>query len=65
MRLNRSDLVLRYRQPYLHWAAGVFGDDPEDAAELREAVSTYPVPLKSKRGAGVGPACVLLREVFE
>ena len=42
--LNRAVLVVRYREPYLRWAASLDDKASAHAAGLRTAMSVYLVP---------------------
>ena len=63
--VNRSAFVVRPREPYLRWAAGI-DDDPADAMEtLRRHVSIYLVAEDPRGEAETAPLADYCEEIFE
>lgn len=42
--LNRAALIVRFKEPYIRWAAGLDPDDTDIADDLRRHTSVYLVP---------------------
>ena len=63
--LNRSALIVRYREPFLRWASGIDDDDPTGPADLRESVSVYLVPPDPAEREESAPIGEFLTAIFE
>jgi len=63
--LSRAALVLRYREPFLRWAAGIEAKAPAHAAGLRDDVSVYLVPEDPLEEQETPPLTDFFVEVFE
>ena len=62
--VNRSAFVVRPKEPYIQWAAGV-GDDSGDAASLRSRASVYLVPEDPQGEEETAPLEDFFVEIFE
>lgn len=62
--LNRSAIVVRPREPFLRWATAALAEDPEGAAELRNAVSIYLVPQDPNEEQESAPLEGFFAEIF-
>jgi hypothetical protein len=47
--INRWALVVRFKEPYLRWAAGLDEKAPDDAASMKTAISVYLIPEDPNR----------------
>lgn len=63
--INRAALVVRPRQPYLDWAAGVDAEAPEQAKDLHKRVSVYLVGEDPEEQAETAPLENYFAEIFE
>jgi hypothetical protein len=62
--VNRSVLVLRYREPFLRWVLAVSPEDPEDDS-LREVTSVYLVPSDPEEEEESAPLDGIIPTIFE
>lgn len=63
--LNRSAVIVRYREPFLTWAGAVFEDGADDVAEMRDAISVYVVPPDPSEEAESAPLENFFAAIFE
>ena len=63
--INRTAIVIRPRQPYLDWAAGVDDEAPEHAKGLEKRVSIYLVAEDPAGKEETAPLEDYYEEIFE
>jgi hypothetical protein len=62
--LNRSAFVVRPKEPYLQWAAGIDADSAEAAEVLRGQASVYLVPRDPLDREETAPLADYFSEIF-
>jgi hypothetical protein len=63
--LNRAVLLVRYREPYLRWAASLDEKAPDHAGTLKDHVSVYLVPEDPLEEHETHPLTDCFVEIFE
>ena len=63
--INRSALLVRPREPFLRWAAGIDESAPRHAESLRDRTRVYLVPPDPSGRAEAAPLKRYFAEVFE
>lgn len=63
--INRAALVVRPRQPYLDWAAGLDEESAEDARDLDQRASVYLVPEDPTGERDTPPLDEFVAVIFE
>jgi hypothetical protein len=63
--LNRAALVLRYREPFLRWAASIDERAPKHATGLRDDIAVYLVPEDPNEEQESAPLEDFFTEILE
>lgn len=63
--INRWALIVRYREPYLRWAASIDEKAPQHAEGLGEAISVYLIPEDPERDEDNPPIEPYFEQIFD
>jgi len=63
--VNRSAFVIRFKEPYLQWAASLDPTDADIADDLRKHASVYFVPEDPRGEKETAPLADYFRAIFE
>jgi hypothetical protein len=63
--LNRSGIVVRYREPYLRWASSIDENAPGHAESLHEDFSVYLLPEDPSGREESAPVKKFFKTIFE